>query len=463
MLVAGIWLMHLIGQLWTVNLGQGWDDIRIKLPLIVLTVIIAGSEPLSRKQFFIVLGAFIGAVVAGTFVSIAVLTGIIEREIIDIRDIFIFKISHIRFGLFTCIAIFCLLYFTFSKNIFLKSAYRITAGILALWLVIFLFIAEALTGFIITFTITFLLFLNWSWKKQQRAGRIALVAIAAGVPILLLFVLNKVYENNYAPHNEAIDLNARTEQGNPYTFNFSNTEMENGYLVYSYMCDEELRRTWNRRSDMDLESTDKKFQPLKFTLIRFLASKGLRKDSAGVQQLTDEEINAIERGVPNVNYQTSSIRVRLLQVMWEFHQYSEGGDPNGHSIMQRLESWKAALNVIKANPLIGVGTGDLPNQVNNQYGEMNSKLDGNHYLRPHNQYLAIAVAFGITGLCYFLFTLCYPLFFSRNRNYFYFVFFLTLVISMLTEDTLETQPGATFFAFFNALFLFAMPNEKRND
>jgi O-antigen ligase len=147
--------------------------------------------------------------------------------------------------------------------------------------------------------------------------------------------------------------------------------------------------------------------------------------------------------------------------MWEFHQYTEGGDPNGHSIMQRLESWKAALHVIKAHPLFGVGTGDLPNQVNNQYGEMHSKLDGTHYLRPHNQYLAIAVAFGITGLCYFLFTLCYPLYFSRNRNYFYFVFFLTLVISMLTEDTLETQPGATFFAFFNAFFLFAMPGKSK--
>jgi hypothetical protein len=461
LLVAGIWLMHVIGQLWTTNLGQGWNDIRIKLPLLVLTVIIAGSEPLSRKQFFLVLGAFIGAVFIGTLVSVAVLTGIIHREVIDIRDIFIFKISHIRFGLFTCIAIFSLLYFIISKNIVLKPAYRLAVAGLALWLFIFLFLAEALTGFIITITLFFILVSHWLWTKQKSTGKIALIAVAA-IPIIFFILLKNVYEKNYAPRHETIDLNARTALGNPYTFDFVNTEMENGYRVYIYMCDEELRSAWDKRSNMDLEKPDKKDQPLKFTLIRFLASKGLKKDSAGVAQLTDDEIHSIERGVPNINYQTPSLKVRLLQVMWEFDQYNKGGDPNGHSVMQRMESWKAAMGVIGRYPLLGVGTGDLPSQVFNQYYLMQSKLDASHYLRPHNQYLAIAVAFGILGLLYFLFAVCYPVFFSGNRNYFYLVFFFTLVISMLTEDTLETQPGATFFAFFNALFLFGIPTNNES-
>jgi hypothetical protein len=30
---------------------------------------------------------------------------------------------------------------------------------------------------------------------------------------------------------------------------------------------------------------------------------------------------------------------------------------------------------------------------------------------------------------------------------------------MLTEDTLETQAGVTFYALFNCLFLFAKPEE----
>jgi len=213
MLVAGIWLMHLIGQLWTTNLAQGWNDIRIKLPLLVLTIIIAGSEPLSRKQFFIVLSAFTGAVLIGTLVSMAVLTGIIEREVIDIRDIFIFKISHIRFGLFTCIAIFTLVYFTFSKNISLKPVYRIITVMLALWLFIFIFLVEALTGFIITFFISFLMLFYWAWKKQRLPGRLILVVAAVLILVIFFMALDAVYEKNYSPRNETIDWNARTAQG----------------------------------------------------------------------------------------------------------------------------------------------------------------------------------------------------------------------------------------------------------
>ena len=268
---------------------------------------------------------------------------------------------------------------------------------------------------------------------------------------------------NYSPRLVFIDQYAKTEQGNNYTFNLDNPEMENGYPAYVYMCEEELRRSWNRRSIINFDSTDIKMQPIKFTLMRFLASKGLRKDSVAMTHLTDEEIHSIEKGIPNINYQSPSIKVRLMQVIWEMDQSIRGGDPNGHSIMQRLESWKASLEVIPENILLGVGTGDLPAAVHDQYSLMNSKLNSDHYLRSHNQYLAITVAFGITGLAYFLFALSYPIIFLYERkNFIYLLFFLTLILSMLTEDTLETQPGATFFAFFNALFLFAKPDGANN-
>jgi hypothetical protein len=35
----------------------------------------------------------------------------------------------------------------------------------------------------------------------------------------------------------------------------------------------------------------------------------------------------------------------------------------------------------------------------------------------------------------------------------YFAFLFIAVISFLTEDTLESQSGVTFFAYFNSLFL----------
>src|SRR3954465_938400 len=51
LIIVGIFLLHIIGMLWTKNYSEGWRDIRVKLPLLTLTVMIAGNEPLTKKQF----------------------------------------------------------------------------------------------------------------------------------------------------------------------------------------------------------------------------------------------------------------------------------------------------------------------------------------------------------------------------------------------------------------------------
>jgi O-antigen ligase len=80
-------------------------------------------------------------------------------------------------------------------------------------------------------------------------------------------------------------------------------------------------------------------------------------------------------------------------------------------------------------------------------------------LRAHNQYLAIGVGLGIPALLYFLLTLIYPLAERiRKRDILFLSFWLIFFISMFTEDTLETQAGATFAALFWSLFLFSGEN-----
>ena len=355
------------------------------------------------------------------------------------------------------------MHFTFSgrENVpLLKKVFLVAC---ALWFIIFLFIVESLTGLCISFVTLILLLISYAWKKQTRIGRVILISVALAIPLIAFNLLRNFYREYDYARLISIDMNARTEHGNAYTFNLENPETENGFPVYVYMCEDELRRSWNQKSQIGYDSVDIKQQPLKYTLMRFLASKGLRKDSAALAQLTEAEIHAIELGITNVNYQSPSFKGRLVQIIWEFNQYANGGDPNGHSLMQRIESLKAASSVIRSNLLLGVGTGDLPAEIHKQYSIINSKLDKYHYLRSHNQYLAIAVAFGIFGFLYFLFAVFYPLSYKKkDLNYFYLIFFITALLSMLTEDTLETQAGATFFAFFNAFFLFANPKETRN-
>ena len=115
-LFAGIWLIHLTGLLWTTELQEGFKDLKIKLPILLLPIFLAGSGPLSSKQFRLVLLTFVFSVFCGSMVCMAVLSGIIQKNIYDIRDIFIFNISHIRFALFTCLSIFILLWLAFREG-----------------------------------------------------------------------------------------------------------------------------------------------------------------------------------------------------------------------------------------------------------------------------------------------------------------------------------------------------------
>ena len=111
--------------------------------------------------------------------------------------------------------------------------------------------------------------------------------------------------------------------------------------------------------------------------------------------------------------------------------------------------------------LFGVGTGDPDMAFKEEYKINGTQLTEKYRLRSHNQLLAIGVAFGMVGMTWFLFALFYPLFQKTNRtDMLYITFFMIAVFSMINEDTLETQAGATFFAFFNALFLFAREKKK---
>jgi O-antigen ligase len=124
--------------------------------------------------------------------------------------------------------------------------------------------------------------------------------------------------------------------------------------------------------------------------------------------------------------------------------------------MQRLEFWKASIGIIRENLLLGVGTGDMNIAFREQYEKMNTKLAPDQRWRSHNQFLSIFIGFGIFGFIWFLTAMFYPPFMLRRQDdFFLFVFMIISVLSMLPEDTIESQTGVTFFAFFYSFFLFA--------
>lgn len=454
LVLGSVFLLHVIGLFWTNDFDYGLEDVRKKIPLLILPLIIATSEKINRKQFDLLMGFFIAAVLAGTMVSIAVLTGIIQRPLLDIRDISIF-ISHIRFSLLIVLAIFILGFYAWHG----KGAKRIGYMLLMAWLVVFLGILESITGLAILVITAMILAAYHAITRKEWGKRIAYLAGLGLLVSTVYYYVNDVVKQYHqrAKSVDLLSLPVKTPRGNFYYHDTISPLVENGHRVWIYLCESELKEEWSKRSKMDFEGLDKKGNQLKVTLIRFITSKGDPKDADGVKKLTDSEVEWIEKGVANVDHQgITSLRSRIQQIAWEVDLYMKGGNPSGHSVTQRMEFWKAAAGIISENRWIGVGTGDPKIEFDKQYDKMSSPLSEEYRLRSHNQFLAITVALGFLGLAWFVFSLLFPMFKERRTtNYFYMTFFIIAVLSMFTEDTLETQAGITFFAFFNSFFLFS--------
>ncbi len=266
-----------------------------------------------------------------------------------------------------------------------------------------------------------------------------------------------MYHELYEPYDySAINKEEKTRSGNNYHHCFDCVDMENGTPVYIYICEQELKEEWNKRSLLLYDSLDKQGHELKYTLIRYLASKGLRKDAEGVRSLTNEDVAAIENGIANVNYnRMGSLMVRIHKTLAEIRLYQSGKNPSGSSLVQRFEFWRAGWSIFKDHWLIGTGTGDVKKAFQEKYVEINSPLDERWRLRAHNQYLTFALTFGFIGFLYFLITFFYPVIAFKKRPVIFLVFIAITALSFLNEDTLETQAGVTFVMFFMSLFIAA--------
>ncbi len=460
LVLSSLLLLHFIGVLYTSNMHDAYLDLRTKLPLLVLPLIISTSAALPEKVFKFILELFIAAVLFASVVSMMVLTGILHHPVNDTRGISIF-ISHIRFALLICVAIFSLVYLiSFYSSVLAKTV----GYLLILWLVVFLGILESLTGIAVLITTLSILMLYKVWKSKNRVLKYGVIIMAVlGIALAGCYLRTLMKERMMKEDNidyAALDL--QTPRGNEY-LNAKHTLLtENGHPVWIYICDKELRAVWNIRSKIAFDSIDKKGNPLRYTLVRFMASKGLRKDEDGIKTLSNEEIIAVENGIPNVKYyHMNGLEERIYETLWEIDLYQKTGDANGHSLTQRFEYWKTALHIVKNNLLIGVGTGDVQKSFDEEFVKSNSKLDTQWRLHTHNQYLSIAVAFGIVGLIWFLFALFYPMVkLNMTFDFLYITFFIIAMVSFLTEDTLETQAGVTFYAFLNSFLLFS---RKKNE
>jgi len=449
-----LFLVHLLWLINTENFGFAMTDLRIKLPLLALPVVIGTSAALTRKQINIISAIFIGGVLISTLSGLLSNFGIIFKpDTENVRNLSVF-VSHIRLSLMICLSILIIFYFMYDGIIKNKYLY-IPALAIILWFIFFLGMIQGFTGLVSLTIVGLIAFGIRAFNEKIKTRRIIMLTILFLVPSGMLLFIGLQVKQFYTPTVEPKDSPTFTVNGNAYYTDKTSRLIENGNLIYADICEKELHSAWSKRSDMNLSHEDERGQSLLHTLIRYLTSKGLRKDAEGVFALTDEDIMLIENGKTNYKFaKHRSLNQRLYNIIWQIDVYAKGGNPSGHSITQRIEYLKYGSILAYRNFWFGTGTGDLDDEYKALYIERRSELEPQYRHRAHNQYLTFYVSFGFLGAILCLFAWFYPaLSEMKIKNYHFAVFFLIALLSMLTDDTMETTTGVVFISYFYSLFL----------
>ncbi len=453
-LVASVFIIYLFSYLILKKPESSAYDLQKSLFFLIIPLAFIIGKPLTIVQIRILLTVFVIAVFGATIV--AWFNWFFNRGTADFAVHKITLISHIRFS-FQLILVFWILVFSLKCNFYNLLLHQKLAIILSgCYFLSFLFFQQSLTG-MIAFGSSALFFIVYFLQLSNRKFRLILTSI-----IILLILLPVVYLGTIIVRFYQIEkvdqkkIEWTTHSGNTYTHDFNNPTVENGKFVYLYICDDELRSEWNKISNTHYDSIISTGYPLYASLVRYMTSKGLRKDAEGIKSLSEQDIQNIEKGLTNIIFEKNkySPYPRIYQTIWEYYMYSKTGDPSYQSFSQRLEFAKAAITIIKENPWFGVGAGNWKAEFRKTFEKNNSKLDKQLYASSHNQYLNYMVKFGILGFFIIMFLLIFPV--VRTKSYtdpLFLTFLVFMFVANFADSNFETHMGSSFFLVFYCLFL----------
>lgn len=450
-----LFFIPLISMLWTDDYAYSLHDLRIKLPLLLVPFFVA-SYSISEKQFHVLLALLIGSTFVGSIIIFINYYLNLEGSLENIRDVSIF-ISHIRFSLIIDICIFILIYAVFQ----LKNYYSIIAIAMLIWFVYFIFFLGSGNGFIglLSIIIFGLVYLLIKFPNMK---------IKYGVLVLFLLYCSYIFYLSFSsytshfvvkddPYNKSI-----IDDDNRYYSLANDYQLVNGFYIWRNIANKQIKTEWKSVSAKEYYEKDVKGQAIQGTIIRYLTSRGLSKDSVGIHQLSEQDVLNIQNGQANYKQQEwNNLQFRIDQFFYQMMAFYYKRDPDNKPILQRLFYWKGAINIINENPILGVG-GDIQHEFNSYFESETSELAHQYWHHSHNQYLTYFVVGGILGFLGFLWAVFYPFRIYLKENLILTMAQLVMLISFITEDTLETQPGVTMYVLFLALGITLLNGRKKD-
>lgn len=430
------YLLLILGLIWSWDITQGLKDIKSRLPLLALPLIVGTSKPFSKKEIVLLLQLFLASLFVTSLYNVLYFNNVIGQYISDdIRGLSRFA-SHIRYALLIALGFGIAVWLQF-----LNKRFSFIYTFLALWFTAYTIYSQVLSGTIAYCSIVVLglFYLLYNWKKW--AAFTLCIALVGFFSIIIGYLFNISKEKI-----DCSTLPSHTKLGYEYNHNCRDFSEFNGKAILAYYSEMEMYIWWGVYSETNFMGLDKKGQMMRMTAARYMTSLGLTKDAEGLKQLTPQDIRNIEDGYSYRNERNEIFMPRIYGLKYQIINRSE---PNGHSLLQRLEHWKAANYIIKHHGLLGVGTGGNQKAFNQAYNKIDSPLKQENRLRSHNQFLAFFVSYGLLGFISFMILLGFSFYIAwKSKSFLALMFLAVITTSFLIEDTLETQLGVTIFGFF---------------
>ncbi len=434
--IGGLVVLHFSGLLYSDNLSYALHDLRIKLPLITIPLVLAARPLKNTLNYDFILLSFLASISITSVINMAYYFDWMgSTDIYKFRDISKFG-SHIRFGLLVVIAACISLYFSIK----LKK-YKIFFFILLGWFTYYTFTAQVLSAFMAFICVFFVLgfqFIKYKFSKKFLWIISSAMIICAAICCIQLFsFLN--------PENPKVIFIEKTALGNPYKSHVDNFELENDNYIFHNFNDEELGKAWLERTSQILIPSSEQYH----VLLRYLTSKNLTKDYQGCRALSKADMLNIQNGIANYKEVGGGLTSRLHTLRTEFQKRHK---PKYSGSLIRISYWETGIQLIKENLFLGVGTGDVQDAFTSKLARNSALSNDQTNLHSHQQFITFWVSFGIFGFVFFAAALI--LFMQQQFIHFNIVgigFGVTFLVSCFTEDTLETQMGVNLFCLFWAI------------
>ncbi|SFW56667.1 O-antigen ligase family protein [Cellulophaga fucicola] len=129
--------------------------------------------------------------------------------------------------------------------------------------------------------------------------------------------------------------------------------------------------------------------------------------------------------------------------------------------INRLQNVNSATEIIKRNYILGIGIGDVKDELKKEYFRIDFKEGIDHSFDAHNQYLQNYLASGFFGfLSYILIFIVICRLLIKTKKHFYIIIVLMFAYFSLFESLIETHKGIVLFSI---LFLLITPYEGPKD